>query len=836
MEHPLARRANFRRSTASVNQLGDEEDDLDSHISRYDDFTTIDWIHDSILDRNRRLRRQDEIENTLKRAHGAITWSWIWAQIRRMAGNGQSCAFLSRAASLHSNQTSIFSTGAFIGVNAAFISILTEWLSDLRRGYCSEGWWLNQEFCCWEIEDLDSEGACAAWIPWSSFTVGNWIVYVVLACLFAWLSAHLVQSFARYAAGSGISEIKCILAGFVMKGYLGGWTLLIKSLTLPFIIASGLNVGKEGPSVHVACCTGFVVASLFSRFTQSQGKMREILTAASAAGVAVAFGSPIGGVLFSIEEMSPTFSIKTMWRSFLCALVATVTLSAMNPFRTGKLVLFQVTYDRDWHFFEIIFFVIIGVFGGLYGAFVVKFNLQVAAFRRKHLAAYPISEAMILASLTAAFSFFNKFLRIDMTESLAILFRECEGGGDYDNLCQTWAQWRMANSLLLATIFRTGFVIISYGSRVPAGIFVPSMAVGATFGRMVGIIVKAMYRAYPTVGLFAVCKPDVPCITPGTYALLGAAAALGGVMRMTLTVVVIMFELTGALTYILPTMIVLLVTRFVGDYFENKGIADEMIKFNGYPFLHANEQAYNVPVSRAMRTNVIALRSEGMTVKEVEIKLGEADVQGYPVVSVTSNLLVGYIGKSEVRYVIEKYRRIGSITDETRCVFFSGANHHHAAPENGSLPTPYTDASPTVPNTARSTLIGVTDEDIELLEAEPSEELSFESYVNQTPMIVAPRLPLEIVMQMFKKLGPRVILVEQFGQLRGLLTVKDVMRFLHELESTAGPTTNEFIPLEVWDEYQGTLRNVLERSWEYASARVDALLSWARRVLPARTL
>lgn len=59
----------------------------------------------------------------------------------------------------------------------------------------------------------------------------------------------------------------------------------------------------------------------------STGKMREMTLAASAAGVAVAFGSPIGGVLFSIEEMSHHFSIKTMWRSFFCALVATVTLS-----------------------------------------------------------------------------------------------------------------------------------------------------------------------------------------------------------------------------------------------------------------------------------------------------------------------------------------------------------------------------------------------------------------------------------------------------------------------------------------------------------------------------
>ena len=86
---------------------------------------------------------------------------------------------------------------------------------------------------------------------------------------------------------------------------------------------------------------------------------------------------------------------------------------------------------------------------GLYGAFVTKFNLQVSAFRRKHLTSYPITEAVTLATLTATFSFFNRFLRIDMTESLAILFRECEGGGDYDNLCQLVGSQNIV-SLILA--------------------------------------------------------------------------------------------------------------------------------------------------------------------------------------------------------------------------------------------------------------------------------------------------------------------------------------------------------------------------------------------------
>lgn len=66
----------------------------------------------------------------------------------------------------------------------------------------------------------------------------------------------------------------------------------------------------------------------------------------------------------------------------------------------------------------------------------VKLNIQVAAFRRKHLAKHGVAEAVALAVLTAMVGYFNRFLRIDMTEMMSILFRECEGGGDYDNLCQ----------------------------------------------------------------------------------------------------------------------------------------------------------------------------------------------------------------------------------------------------------------------------------------------------------------------------------------------------------------------------------------------------------------
>ena len=87
------------------------------------------------------------------------------------------------------------------------------------------------------------------------------------------------------------------------------------------------------------------------------------------------------------------------------------------------------------------------------------------------------------------------------------------------------------------------------------------MAIGASFGRFVGILVQALHESFPDSSFFASCEPDVPCITPGTYAFLGAAAALSGIMHLTISVSVIMFELTGALTYILPTMVSILLTR-----------------------------------------------------------------------------------------------------------------------------------------------------------------------------------------------------------------------------------------------------------------------------------
>lgn len=178
----------------------------------------------------------------------------------------------------------------------------------------------------------------------------SYFFYVAWALLFAFLAASFVRTFAPYACGSGIPEIKTILSGFIIRGYLGMWTLIIKSLGLMLTVAAGLSLGKEGPLVHCSCCIGNIVSRAFDKYGMNEAKKREILSAASAAGVSVAFGAPIGGVLFSLEEVSYYFPLKTLWRSFFCALVAAFVLRLINPF--GKFLVklkkfrFKTLLDR----------------------------------------------------------------------------------------------------------------------------------------------------------------------------------------------------------------------------------------------------------------------------------------------------------------------------------------------------------------------------------------------------------------------------------------------------------------------------------------------------------
>lgn len=121
-----------------------------------------------------------------------------------------------------------------------------------------------------------------------------------------------------------------------------------------------------------------------------------------------------------------------MWQSFVCAMVAAVTLQAFNPFRTGKLVLYQVTYSSGWHGFEMIPFILLGILGvrqsirhslyswlttvttpqGVYGGLFIKLNMKIAEWRKhSRLIKSPVLEVVAVALVTALINYPNVFMR-----------------------------------------------------------------------------------------------------------------------------------------------------------------------------------------------------------------------------------------------------------------------------------------------------------------------------------------------------------------------------------------------------------------------------------------
>lgn len=309
---------------------------------------------------------------------------------------------------------------------------------------------------------------------------------------------------------------------------------------------------------------------------------REILSAAAAAGVSVAFGAPLGGVLFSLgasrcrspappasladarrrqtEEISTFFPGSTLWQSFVCAIVAAVTLQYIDPFNTGKLALFTVTASQVWRGFELVPWLLLGVAGGIWGAWFIRLNEEWERIRRASgLREWPVTEVGALALFTAVVSYLVVFMRVPSSELVVALFQDCSGPDAY-GLCEcvprpslparpleqglTLGTQRSSSNtssivfLLLLTAFaKTLLTAATFGASIPAGIFLPSLTIGACAGRAVGLVMDALQKAHPQSWVFADCPADGGCINTSVYAVIGAASALGGVTRMTISLV-----------------------------------------------------------------------------------------------------------------------------------------------------------------------------------------------------------------------------------------------------------------------------------------------------------
>ncbi|XP_029975273.1 chloride transport protein 6 isoform X1 [Salarias fasciatus] len=445
---------------------------------------------------------------------------------------------------------------------------------------------------------------------------------------FAFIASVLVL-IEPVAAGSGIPEIKSYLNGVKIPGIVRLRTFVCKAAGVLFSVAAGLFVGKEGPMIHSGAIVGAGLPQFqsitFRRikfdfpYFRSDRDKRDFVSAGAAAGVAAAFGAPIGGTLFSLEEGSSFWNQALTWKVLFCSMSATFTL---NFFRSGisfnKWGSFQLPgllnfgefkcSDGDknchlWTAVDLAFFVLMGVVGGLLGALFNCINKAIAKYRLRHI--HPkakfirLLESLLITMVTTVVVFAASILLGECQELSAPSARNGTPTGSED-INSTVRQYFCSNKtyndmatlffnpqeaaihqlfhqdgtfspVTLSVFFLLYFLLAcwTYGVSVPSGLFVPSLLCGAAFGRLVANILKVK------LGMD---------IYSGTFALIGAASFLGGVVRMTISLTVILIESTNEITYGLPIMITLMVAKWTGDFF-NKGIYDIHIQLRGVPLL-----------------------------------------------------------------------------------------------------------------------------------------------------------------------------------------------------------------------------------------------------------
>lgn len=665
-------------------------------------------------------------------------------------------------------------SGLLVGILASTIDIVSQWLGTIRTGVCAK-WYLNSVFCCWK----ELEGGCSSWSTWTPFWITNLLVYTVLSLVFAASACLLVLMLSPSAKLSGIPEIRAMIFGSQPSSeFLAPKTLIVKTIGLCLSVGSGLWIGKEAPLVHLAgCCTQLCVQALLETEHKVKGLhksinedhdllikrvrdiVRDLLPACAAAGISVAFGTPIGGVVYALECVSSSYSnsSRSMWYSFVTAMAAAVSLQTVNPFHSGQLVLFHVAYDRPWHIFEVAIFALIGALGGLFGTALIWVNSRVRAFiKADSLPAFlkdDLAQVAAVSVLTSIVGYPFRYMRIPSSMLITHLFRECSR--DYDHpagLCDGTNKGIIVPILLACCAIGFFLTCLTYGLSVPAGVLMPTMVCGALFGRAVGLVVQSIQLHNAESAFFLkVCPPSDgsggQCVTPGVYALVGAAAALTGVTRMTVSCVVIVCEFTGALTYIIPIMAGVMISKWVADAFNRRGVDEQWIKTQLEIPLIDNVAQFSAPVPDQPVEDIATLSSDcSVLYSETDIESARAAVdsrfKGFPVIkSPTEPTLIGYVFKSELKRALERDAQVPA-----HVIIFD-------------------------PQATGSQL-----------------SLDLSQIVDNEPIRTPIRAKLITAVHLFQTLGVPYLLLEDGGRFAGIVTRRDIWNLLESPRDQRKPT------------------------------------------------
>jgi chloride channel protein, CIC family len=389
------------------------------------------------------------------------------------------------------------------------------------------------------------------------------------------------------ARGSGVPQTKAAL--FAREGRITLRTVLGKFFCTSATLASGIPLGREGPSVQV----GGGIASVLGRLLGLRSEqVKNLIPVGAAAAIAAAFNTPLAAVLFSLEEIVGDLHAPVMGAVVLASATAWMVLRVS----LGNNPLFKVPQYQLVHPAEFAVYAVLGVAGGVVSVAFTKLLLVMRArFQRfpvKTLWLQPLAGGL-LVGLMGWF----------VPQVLGVGYGYV---GDALN-------GRMAFQLmLLLVVLKLFAVTTSYASGNAGGIFGPSLFIGAMLGGTVGTLAHHLLPAYTA--------------TPGAYALVGMGAVFAGIVRAPMTSVLMIFEMTQDYAVIVPLMIANLVSLFIASRLQHTPIYEALAVQDGIhlPTAETRQRYGKRQVIRVMQTASQLLPAE-ITVREAleRVRLNE---------------------------------------------------------------------------------------------------------------------------------------------------------------------------------------------------------------------
>lgn len=377
-------------------------------------------------------------------------------------------------------------------------------------------------------------------IVWSQSNPNyGWIFPIVFTFLGAWISVAITRNYAPEAGGSGIPHLKAVLLRFRKLDWKK--VLPVKFFGGIIAIGSGLALGREGPTVQM----GGTVGDAISRLLKVSERERLTLTTAGAgAGLAAAFNAPLSGLIFILEEVRRDFQPIVFGATFVAAVIADI----IARIGAGQFPVFSVPSYPAPPLGSLPYFALLGCFAGLLG---VLFNkgliTSIKLFSRipKHLMNLG---AAIIGGVIGLVGWFSPLMI---------------GSG------HTLAETALTGKLTLSAIpifflLRYLLTVSSYGTGAPGGIFAPLLVLGSMLGLAIGQIANSF-------------TPEIVPI-PAVFAVVGMAAYFTAIVRAPLTGIMLIVEMTGNYSQMLPLLVSCFCAYIVAEALKDVPIYEALLE------------------------------------------------------------------------------------------------------------------------------------------------------------------------------------------------------------------------------------------------------------------